>query len=714
MHAILKQLAKKVVVDDRSFLSANRTLGVSMQRRYSQFLPHSARTFAWLAILLVFAISLLALVGWVLDIPLLKSIKPQWIRMSFITATCMVLSAIELALLQISPSNLHRFIVLQAPAILVAIVGLLTIVLYFIAITTGQEPLLAEIPVLHLFWAPVTRIALLTAILFLLTGCALVLLTIGSLRAANIAHALMLPGAMVSYLVPVSYFFGVQAMHGWLGVPVALNTGIAFCAISVAIFCVRPDTWLMSVLTGDHAGGVMARRLLPALLMIPLLIGWLHLSLERAGALVAEVNMALAAVAFTFSLLCLVWLTAASLNRADSKRQLVEGALRSSRERFRLAFENANIGMALVGLDGRYLQVNNALSVMFGYSREELQKMRVRDLTYPDDLQLSIDFWLRTLRGKIGSAQFEKRKVHSNGAIVWVHLARSLVRDLQGKPLYFVSQVQDITVRKQVEEQLRCALEDLEQRVQERTVDLQRTVAQLQQEVTERQWAEEASRDSEAKLRSLTLKVLALQEKERQQLSWELQEDLAQYITALKLELRAFEPKLPEGDEKLRQDYRQALNKINVIVKNLRDRAMDLSPQLLADLGLTVGLKSLCESYGMECLFDLDDLSECFSIEDQVSIYRVFQEAMNNASRHAHASQVTLIAKKKDGRVDFLVEDNGQGFEVGRMEDLEEGRRGIGLAAMSERIKALGGTLKIESQPGVGTRIFFNIPRTRK
>ncbi len=682
-----------------------------MQQRYSQFLPHSARSFAWLAILLVFAISLLALVGWVLNIPLLKSIKSQWIRMSCITATCLILSAIQLALLQISPSNLRRFMVLKAPAIVVVIVGLLTIVLYFITMITGQEPLLPELPVLNLFWTPAARIALLTAILFLLTGCALVLLSFGGLRAANIAHALMLPVAMASYLVLVSYLLGVQAMHEWLGVPVALNTGIAFFALCVAIFCVRPDTWLMSVIADDHAGSVMARRLLPALLMIPLLIGWLHLSLEQAGALVAEINVALAAVAFTFSLLCLVWLTAVSLNRADSKRLLVEGALRSSRERFRLAFENANIGMAIVGLEGRYLQVNNALSGMFGYSREELQKMRVRDLTYPDDLQLSVDFWRRTLRGEIGSAQFEKRKVHSNGTIVWVDIASSLVRDLQGKPLYFVSQVKDITARKQAEEQLRRVLEELEQRVQERTVDLQQTVVQLQQEVTERQRAEEALKGSEAKLRDLARHLLFLQEEERQALSWDLQESIAQSIAVLKMDLRTFEQKLPTRNKALREEYRQTLKQINGIVENLRCRAAELSPQMLTDLGLTVGLKSLCESYDIECLFYLDDLSECFSLEDQFSIYRVFQEAMNNVSRHSQASLVTLSAKRQDDRVEFLVEDNGRGLEVGKMEN---GRKSIGLAAMSERVRSLGGTLKIESQLGVGTRIFFSIPTTWK
>jgi PAS domain S-box-containing protein len=234
------------------------------------------------------------------------------------------------------------------------------------------------------------------------------------------------------------------------------------------------------------------------------------------------------------------------------------------------------------------------------------------------------------------------------------------------------------------------------------------------QDITERQQAEEELRKSEQRLRFLASQLLTAHEKERQQLSWELQEDLAQNITALKMELRTFEPKLPADNEKLRQDYHQALEKIDGIITNLRQRAMDLSPQMLADLGLNAGLNTLCESYQMGCLCDLDDLTQLFTQDDQVNIYRIFQEALNNVRLHAQASQVALSVKKTDDRVDFLMEDNGQGFDVGKMEDVEAGRKGIGLAAMSERVRALGGTFKIESQIGVGTRIFFSIPKTGK
>ena len=311
-----------------------------MQRWYSVLLPRSARSIAWLAILIVFALGFLALVGWMLDITLLKSIGPQWISMHIITAICFILCAIDLALLQKSPSAVRKFVVLQAPGVIVGLVGLLTIVVYAIVMIIGQEPSLGSAPFLSLFWAPETRMALLTAILFLISGCALVLLAIGSHRTAHIAHALMLPGALVSYMVPASYLLGVQSIHEWLNVPVALNTGLAFCALCVAIFCARPDTWLMSRFTSDRSGSVMARQLLPALLMLPLVVGWLRLHGERAGYFESAVGVVLVAVTYAACFVFLLWLSARSVNRMDDKRQTAVEELRKSEEKYRNLFEN--------------------------------------------------------------------------------------------------------------------------------------------------------------------------------------------------------------------------------------------------------------------------------------------------------------------------------------------------------------------------------------
>ncbi|WP_457552461.1 GAF domain-containing protein [Desulfobacula sp.] len=148
--------------------------------------------------------------------------------------------------------------------------------------------------------------------------------------------------------------------------------------------------------------------------------------------------------------------------------------LQESEERFRQAFENANTGMTLVGLDGRHLKANNLLCKMLGYSREELEGMTIQDTTHPDDLNINSDFMRRALDGEISSARFEIRRLHKEGHVVWIDVASSLICDSRGTPLYFISQVQDITERRHVEEALRKHRDHLEEMVKERTTELER------------------------------------------------------------------------------------------------------------------------------------------------------------------------------------------------------------------------------------------------
>ena len=131
-----------------------------------------------------------------------------------------------------------------------------------------------------------------------------------------------------------------------------------------------------------------------------------------------------------------------------------EQALRETEERFRLAFANANTGMCLVDLHGRFLQVNEKMSAIFGYSRQELLVMNVNDLTLPDDQTLSPAFIQGALKGIQDNAIFEKRYRHRDGQIIHGQVASSLVRDADGQPLYFISQVEDITERVAVEKRI--------------------------------------------------------------------------------------------------------------------------------------------------------------------------------------------------------------------------------------------------------------------
>jgi two-component system cell cycle sensor histidine kinase/response regulator CckA len=125
---------------------------------------------------------------------------------------------------------------------------------------------------------------------------------------------------------------------------------------------------------------------------------------------------------------------------------------RESDQRFAGAFELAPIGMALVAPDGRWLQVNEALSNIVGYSGSELLARTFQSITYRDDLQRDLEHLRQLIAGETRNYQMEKRYVHKRGHLVTVLLNVSLVRDDQGGPRYFIAQIQDITERKKAED----------------------------------------------------------------------------------------------------------------------------------------------------------------------------------------------------------------------------------------------------------------------
>lgn len=128
------------------------------------------------------------------------------------------------------------------------------------------------------------------------------------------------------------------------------------------------------------------------------------------------------------------------------KRQ--EAALQESERRFHSTFASAPIGMAIVGLDGRFLQVNEALADILGYTVKQLQKKTFQQITHPEDLEKDITQFEQLRDGVIKNYQLEKRYFHKQGNLIWVLLSVSVVRDEADKALYFIAQIQDVTERK--------------------------------------------------------------------------------------------------------------------------------------------------------------------------------------------------------------------------------------------------------------------------
>ncbi|WP_258052238.1 PAS domain S-box protein [Mesorhizobium sp. INR15] len=170
-----------------------------------------------------------------------------------------------------------------------------------------------------------------------------------------------------------------------------------------------------------------------------ILLSFLDVSAE-ALKLCLQVSVAVAAGAFLLAALFIRRIT-------EDRRQIAE-----SEQRFRRAMEDSAIGVAIVGLDGRILQTNPAFAAMLGYTREEIEALTFFQLTHPDDLEIGRETMAGLKEGKVNSFRFEKRYLKKDGTPVWTQLAGSVIRDQDnGRPLYLVSQVEDIDARKQSE-----------------------------------------------------------------------------------------------------------------------------------------------------------------------------------------------------------------------------------------------------------------------
>jgi signal transduction histidine kinase/HAMP domain-containing protein len=269
-------------------------------------------------------------------------------------------------------------------------------------------------------------------------------------------------------------------------------------------------------------------------------------------------------------------------------------------------------------------------------------------------------------------------------------------------------------MRQRAELAVREARDELEQRVEVRTEELHQTVVQLQEEVTERQQAEQALHESEQRLRYLTSQILTAQEQERKRIAMDLHEGLAQNMTSLKLFLRAMQRHLPAKAGSIKEDFDTAHKLIIGVIEDVRRISRGLSPALLENLGLTAALNHLFEELSkyqkIKVNIVTDRIENLFSPETEINLFRIFQESFNNIAKHSRAKQVLVSIKRQDGRVDFVIKDNGSGFDLGQILQKNSGDQGMGLAAMHERLRMIGAHFNIISHPGIGTEISFSIP----
>ena len=222
-------------------------------------------------------------------------------------------------------------------------------------------------------------------------------------------------------------------------------------------------------------------------------------------------------------------------------------------------------------------------------------------------------------------------------------------------------------------------------------------------------------RKSEERLHRLSSDLFTVQENERRRISLELHDELGQSMAALKMQVGSIARRLGNVPiEEMKTVCNDMRDNINQIIENVRRLARDLSPVVLDDLGLQAAIEYLVNNftkiYNVDIKYRYTNINHLFNEDSQRIIYRILQEALTNISKHAQAKHVSLIIEEIDRAVQFTVRDDGNGFNVQKTLDQKGTEKGMGLEAMSERVRILGGKINIVSRPGIDTTVTFTTP----
>lgn len=347
--------------------------------------------------------------------------------------------------------------------------------------------------------------------------------------------------------------------------------------------------------------------------------------------------------------------------------------------RFRATFEQAAVGIAHVAPDGRWLRINRRLCEVVGYTREELLARTLQDITHPDDLDADLGYVRQMLARQIETYSTQKRYLRKDGSIVWISLTVALVWTDDGGPDYFMSVVEDISARKAAEE----ALHESEERFR---------------------------RESEV-VCALSARLLGAQESERAAIARELHDEIGQALSAALLNLHALQRS--GGAEMLKVRLDRSVDAVNNTLQQVRALSLNLRPPQLDDLGIVAALRALVDrraaGLGPQVHLRAPDLPALPPPLD-IICYRVVQEALNNAVKHADATNVWIELCLEGATLNVAVRDDGKGFDSAPAQERARSGLCMGVFDMEERVQLGGGRLRIETRPGAGTSVCAELP----
>ncbi len=348
-----------------------------------------------------------------------------------------------------------------------------------------------------------------------------------------------------------------------------------------------------------------------------------------------------------------------------------------SEERFRKIFENAANGMAMISIDGSWIQVNNTLCEMIGYTNEEFLQLTFKDITHPDDLNSDATLLQEMLKDKKDVYKIEKRYFHRNGSIVWALLSVSLIKNNKGKPQYFVAQINNVTERKNAEEKNKSLLE--------------------------------VTRDQNTRLLNFAHIV---------------SHNLRSHSGNLEMLLSLMEVDLPEAtDNEFFPMLKSAVDHLQETVENLNEVAVvnTKTMESLTTENLFHYIQKSIDSIRPQILENNATFQNNADKNIQIKgipayLDSVFLNFFTNALKYKSLKKdplITIDTEIKEGFVKVKIEDNGLGIDLktygeklfGMYKTFHKHKdsRGLGLFITKNQIEAMGGKIEVTSQVNKGT-----------
>jgi PAS domain S-box-containing protein len=349
-------------------------------------------------------------------------------------------------------------------------------------------------------------------------------------------------------------------------------------------------------------------------------------------------------------------------------RKRAQQAEEESEQRFRYLFEEAPIGIAIENVDGKILFANPALCSILGYDMDEIVGMNCCQFSDADAEGNDWNQFQELRAGLADTYRVEKRYRRKDGTRIWGRVNVTMLRNYDGRQPVVVATVEDISAAK-------------------------KTTAELNELNTE--------------LRQLTTRLIQSQEVERQRIARELHDDISQRLALLMMDIDAWQGEIPfqrTSDHLTLRRVMAQLDELSTDVHNLSHR---LHSTKLQHLGLQAALQELCQQFSSRhsILIELNTQSIPRDIPEMVSLcfYRIAQEALKNAVKHSGSPRIDLRIISGEQTLCMHVVDFGTGFDVAAPSS------GLGLMTMQERLRMVGGKLRINSVPESGTEVIAEV-----